>query len=156
MRAALARGSALAMTEAERDDFLGAEMTCRVATVDGSGQPHVSPLWFAWDGVSVWLCSLHISKRFVNLRARPALALVVDAGQRYDELRGVEVRGRATVVGDVPWSGVVTEELRTPERLFSQKYPEQRDVRRQGRHAWVRVDPDVMSSWDFKKRVRRQ
>ncbi len=156
MRAALSQGSALAMTESERDDFLAREQTCRVATVDESGNPHVSPLWFVWDGTALWLCSLRASRRFANLMSRPAVAVVVDAGQRYGELRGVEIRGYATVVGDVPWSGEVTPELEIPERLFTEKYPEQRDVRRQGRHAWLRVDPEVLSTWDFRKGSRRR
>jgi hypothetical protein len=154
MRAAIPRGSRLMMTESERDVFLANELTCRVATVDETGQPHVSPLWFVWDGACVWLCSLHASKRFANLLASPVVALVVDAGQRYDELRGIELRGRATVVGEAPWSGVVTPELRLPDRLFSEKYPAQGGVRRHGRHAWVRVTPEVISSWDFRKGSR--
>lgn len=44
------RGRRIAMTDAERDDFLGSERTCRVASVGPDG-PHATPLWFVWrDG----------------------------------------------------------------------------------------------------------
>ncbi|MEV4105347.1 pyridoxamine 5'-phosphate oxidase family protein [Nonomuraea sp. NPDC049649] len=150
-RPGLRHGSRLAMTAAEVDDFLAGQRTCRVATVGPDGRPHVSPLWFAWDGSSIWLCSLVRSRRFSDLVAEPRVALVVDAGEEYGELRGVEIRGSAQVVGPVPWDGVVTPELAEAERLFAEKYPEQRHVRRKGRHAWVRVEPDSMSTWDFRK-----
>jgi PPOX class probable F420-dependent enzyme len=140
------------MTVAELDEFLTTERTCRVATVDGHGQPHVSPLWFVWDGTAIWLCSLVRSRRLADLRANPRVGLVVDAGHEYGELRGVELRGTAEVIGPVPWDGVVTDELAEPDRLFTEKYPQQRHVRRQGRHAWVRIVPHTVSSWDFRKR----
>ena len=45
------RGRRIAMTPEEVDNFLEQERTCRVATVNGDGSPHVSPLWFVWiDG----------------------------------------------------------------------------------------------------------
>lgn len=149
-RSALRRAQ-LAMTPAEVDEFLATERTCRVATVDAEGQPHVSPLWFVWDGAVIWLCTLVRSRRFADVRRNPRVSLVVDAGDEYEELRGVELRGTAEVVGPVPWDGVVTEELAEPDRLFTEKYPRQRNVRRKGRHAWLRVVPHTISSWDFRK-----
>jgi len=37
-----------------------------------------------------------------------------------------------------------------PERLFADKYAEGR-VRHDGRHAWLRITPEKMVSWDFRK-----
>ncbi|WP_222709059.1 pyridoxamine 5'-phosphate oxidase family protein [Nonomuraea sp. C10] len=153
-RAALRHGSRLAMTAAEMDAFLAGERFCRVATAGPDGDPHVSPLWFAWDGAALWLCSLVSSRRFADLTARPRVAVVVDAGDAYGELRGVEIRGTARVVGPAPWDGVVTPDLAEAERLFTEKYPEQRHVRRKGRHAWIRVEPEHTSTWDFRKSAR--
>lgn len=151
VRPALRHGAHLAMTPDERDDFLATESTCRVATVDAEGQPHVSPLWYVWDGSALWLCSLARSRRMADLATNSRVGVVVDAGGEYGELRGVEIRGDATVVGDVPWSGAVTPELEVPDRLFTEKYPQQSHVRRQGRHVWVRVDVRHVSTWDFRK-----
>jgi nitroimidazol reductase NimA-like FMN-containing flavoprotein (pyridoxamine 5'-phosphate oxidase superfamily) len=47
------RGRKIAMTPQEVDTYLAAERTCRVATVGADGAPHVTPLWFAWDGASL-------------------------------------------------------------------------------------------------------
>ena len=45
------------MSADERDEFLAAERTCRVATISPDG-PHATPLWFVWDGTALWLYSI--------------------------------------------------------------------------------------------------
>jgi nitroimidazol reductase NimA-like FMN-containing flavoprotein (pyridoxamine 5'-phosphate oxidase superfamily) len=90
------------MTQQEIDSFLIRKKTCRVATVDAGGNPHVSPLWFVWDGTSVWLNSIIRSQRWVDIQRDPRIAVVVDGGDGFTELHGVEIRGTAEKVGDVP------------------------------------------------------
>lgn len=93
------------MTTAEIDAFLSEQRTCRVATVSGTGQPHVTPLWFAWDGTAIWLYSIVDSQRWTDLTRDARVALVIDDGEHYGELRGVEIVGTAAAIGDVPRSG---------------------------------------------------
>jgi hypothetical protein len=62
----------------------------------------------------------------------------------------VELRGRADVVGEVPRTGEPNDELEVPERLFAAKYAGGQ-VRHDGRHAWLRITPDTVVSWDFRK-----
>lgn len=90
------------MTPEELDEFLTTERTCRVATTSTDGAPHVSPLWFAWDGTSLWLYSITRSKRWSDLRRDPRVAVVIDGGHAYDELRGVELSGTVEFVGEAP------------------------------------------------------
>lgn len=101
------RGRRIAMTQAELDAFLREHHTCRVATISASG-PHVAPMWFFWDGTSVWLNSVVASQRWRDLQRDPRVAIVVDAGDAYAELRGVEVKGRAVPVGEAPRTGSPT------------------------------------------------
>ena len=86
----------------ERDTFFASERTCRVATVGGDGAPHVTPLWFVWDGSALWLTSIVRSQRWTDLQREPRISVVVDAGTDFMELRGVEIRGVAEPVGEVP------------------------------------------------------
>jgi len=78
---------------------------------------------------------------------------VVDDGHHYHELRGVEIEGEAVAVGPVPRTGeegVGYPELAEPERLMAAKYfgPA---MTHDGRHAWLRVTPGKIVSWDFRK-----
>lgn len=144
------RGGKIAMTDEERDRFLAEERTCRVATVRADGAPHVTPLWFAWDGSALWLTSIVRSQRWTDIERDGRVSVVVDGGIEFMELRGVEIQGRAEAVGEVPRTGEPAPELETPERLFADKYAGG-VVHHDGRHAWLRVVPHKIVSWDFRK-----
>jgi len=145
------RGRRIAMSEAERDAFLTAERTCRVATVGADGRPHVAPLWFVWDGTALWLHSIVRSRRWADLARDPRVAVVVDAGEQYGELRGVEIGGVAAVVGEVPRGTTDDPELAGPERMFARKYAGVDEFTPDGRHGWLRIEPEKIVSWDFRK-----
>jgi hypothetical protein len=149
------RARRIAMTLEETDAFLARERTCRVATTGPDG-PHATPLWFAWDGASLWLYSLSRSQRWADWKRDNRVAVVVDAGEQYDELRGVELRGRAVTVGEVPRTGQVDggppdADLAAAESIFARKYFDSERLVHDGRHGWRRVTPEKIVSWDFRK-----
>ena len=145
------RGRAIAMTAAEVDEFLAAERTCRVATVGKEGRPHVVPLWFVWDGGSLWLSSVVRSQRWTDLMRDPRVAVVIDAGEAYTELRGVELSGEVVPVGDVPRTATPDQVLDQVEQQFADKYTGGVKAQADGRHAWLRLTPEKLVSWDFRK-----
>jgi hypothetical protein len=145
------RGRAIAMTTAEVDEFLAAERTCRVATAGKEGRPHVAPLWFVWDDGSLWLSSVVRSQRWTDLMRDPRVAVVIDAGVAYTELRGVELSGEVVPVGDVPRTATPDQVLDQVEQLFADKYTGGVKVQADGRHAWLRLTPEKLVSWDFRK-----
>lgn len=144
------RGRRIAMSPAEVDAFLRDERTCRVGTIGPDGAAHVSPLWFVWDGAALWLHSLVRAQRWTDLVRDPRVTVLVDAGEQYDELRGVELSGRAQVVGATPWTGAPDPDLDEPVRLFGDKYAGGA-LPADGRHAWLRITPEKVVSWDFRK-----
>ncbi|MFE0105585.1 pyridoxamine 5'-phosphate oxidase family protein [Streptomyces sp. NPDC059009] len=145
------RGRKIMMSPAELDAFLATERTCRVATVSKDGAPHVSTLWFAWDGTSLWLYSVTRSKRWADLRRDGRVAVVVDAGEEYGELRGVELAGTVEFVGEIPRTGEPCPELDAVERQFAKKNFDLDAMVHDGRHAWARLTPETVASWDFRK-----
>lgn len=146
------RGRRIAMTDAERDAFLTAERTCRVATTGPDG-PHATPLWFAWHDGSLWLYSIVRSRRWADLMRDPRVGVVVDAGEDYLDLRGVEITGRVGVVGEVPRTGEPDDTLAAVEAGFGAKYAAANDglMVHDGRHGWLRVTASKITSWDFRK-----
>jgi len=145
------RGRAIAMTTAEVDEFLTAERTCRVATAGKDGRPHVVPLWFVWDGTALWLTSVVRSQRWTDLMRDPRVAVVIDAGVEYAELRGAELSGEVVPVGEIPRTGAADPVLDQVEQLFADKYADGVRVPPDGRHAWLRLTPEKLVSWDFRK-----
>jgi hypothetical protein len=145
------RGRSIAMNAGELDTFLAEQRTCRLATL-GSGGPHVSPVWFVWHEGVLWIYSLTRSQRWTDLARDPRAAAVIDAGHHYHELHGVEIEGEAAAVGPVPRTDAADlPELAEPERLMAVKYFGQADMPYDGRHAWLRITPTKITSWDFRK-----
>jgi hypothetical protein len=144
------RGRRIAMAPEELDAFLAEERTCRVATVGPNG-PHNSPLWFVWDGTSLWLNSIVKSQRWTDVERNPQVSVIIDAGVDFGELRGAELIGSLAQVGEVPRTDAAHAELAGPEQLFARKYSGSESFTPDGRHAWLRLTPDKVVSWDFRK-----
>jgi hypothetical protein len=144
------RGRRIAMDSAELDAFLTEQRTCRVASVNQHG-PHLTPLWYAWDGTAIWLTSIVASQRWTDLQRDPRVAVLVDAGVEYAELRGAELLGTVEIVGEVPRTGRPEPQLEAPELLMARKYMGGDVMFHDGRHAWLRLVPEKITSWDFRK-----
>jgi len=80
-------------------EFLAENMLGRVATVSQSGQPHVVPVVYRFDGAVIYFGGWNLQKslKFKNLLANDKVAFVVDelVSTRPWRARGVEVRGIA-------------------------------------------------------------
>jgi len=148
------RSLKIAMSPDEVDAFLDQERVCRVSTVGPDGTPRSNPLWFVWHDRQLWLYSLLGTQRWANIERHPAVSALIDAGDDYGDLRGVELTGRVAVVGDVPRTTRPDPDVATPERLFFRKYFGRDEPLHDGRHAWLRLVPDRVVSWDFRKRPR--
>ncbi|MEO6957639.1 MAG: pyridoxamine 5'-phosphate oxidase family protein [Antricoccus sp.] len=138
------KGRSIAMDAVELDAFLREQRTCRMATVDAQGRPHVTALWFAWDGEWMWINSVTRSKRWADFSERPRVSALVDAGENYSELQGAELLGDIEIVRDDVDTSHVTP-------LFSRKYMSGGAYEQDKYHAWVRLKPSKVVSWDFTK-----
>jgi hypothetical protein len=144
------RSRRIAMSRDELDAYLTEERTCTLGSISPDG-PHVTPLWFVWDGTHAWLYSIVRSQRWVDLQRDPRVAMLIEAGEDYFELRGVELKGRVEVVGEVPRTGEPNDALTEPERMFAAKYRGSASMSHDARHAWMRLIPTKITSWDFRK-----
>jgi pyridoxamine 5'-phosphate oxidase family protein len=82
--------------------YLRSQRLGRLATVGADGKPHVVPVGYRYDAEADaidigGLPGMQQSKKWRDLQANPALALVVDDLASIDPWRprGVEIRGRA-------------------------------------------------------------
>jgi pyridoxamine 5'-phosphate oxidase family protein len=84
-------------------EYLAEGVLGRVATVSQSGQPHVVPVAYRFDGTGISFGgrNLQSSLKFRNLAANSRVAFVVDdiLSTRPWKVRGVEVRGDAVSYG---------------------------------------------------------
>ena len=94
-------GGRTAFSEAQAE-YLAENFIGRVATTSSSGQPHVVPVGYEFDGSTITFGGWNLanSLKFRNLMANNKVAFVVDDVVSTDpwRVRGVEVRGRAEPV----------------------------------------------------------
>jgi len=103
----VSRRDAIKMSAEEADAFLEEERTVVCATNGRRGWPHLMPLWYVLrptgdEGApEVWAWTFAKSQKAKNLERDPRATLQVEAGEAYDELRGVMLECDVTVHRDV-------------------------------------------------------
>jgi hypothetical protein len=101
----MSRRDQIRMSDEEVLDLLAYERTVTCATNGPRGWPHLMPLWYvvraAGDGVrtvpDVWAWTYAASQKTRNLERDPRATLQVEAGQTYDQLRGVMFETEVTL-----------------------------------------------------------
>ena len=95
------RRDQVTMTDAELQDFIESQKTVQVATINKDGTPHLVPLWFAVVDGDIVLETFTKSQKVVNLARDPRMTVLLEAGEAYEELRGVTIYAEAELVQDV-------------------------------------------------------
>lgn len=145
------RRQQIRMNDDEVASFLAAGRTLQIATNGADGFPHLVPMWYAvLDGrLTTW--SYGKSQKVVNLRRDPRITCLVESGDCYEELRGVQVRGRAELVDDP------ATVLRVGEAIYERYRGPADDTARAGiaregaKRVAVVVHPERIVSWDHAK-----
>ena len=86
------------MTDAEVEEFLAGRHTMNVASFNHDGTIHLVAMWYAvLEGDPVFW-TFGKSQKIRNLQRDPRITLLVETGEEYSELMGVELVGRAEVL----------------------------------------------------------
>jgi PPOX class probable F420-dependent enzyme len=80
--------------------FLDEERTVTCATFGPRGFPHLMPLWYVVRDGDVWAWTYAKSQKVRNLERDPRATLQVEAGERYEELRGAMLHADVTIHRD--------------------------------------------------------
>lgn len=88
------------LTQAEVDAYLHERHTMSVCTMRGDGTIHAVAMWYGFLDGKIAFETKTKSQKMQNLRRDPRLTCLVESGEHYEELKGVELVGRAEVVED--------------------------------------------------------
>ena len=97
----MSRRDLIKMTKAEVDEHLRGRHTMNVATLNHDGRIHLVAMWYGFFGdgaLGFWTYSR--SQKIKNLQRDPRLTCLVESGEEYAELKGVELVGTGVVVED--------------------------------------------------------
>lgn len=90
----------ISLSDIELAEFLESGHTLQVASIDADGYPHLAPMWYVVRDGKITFRSFTKSQKILNLRRNPKLSVLLESGETYDELKGVMIRGTATLVDD--------------------------------------------------------
>lgn len=94
------RREQIRMTPEEIDTFLAGRHTMNVATLGADGQPHLVAMWYGFLEGDPAFWTYRRSQKIVNLGRDPRITCLVESGQDYSELRGVELVGTGEVIDE--------------------------------------------------------
>lgn len=146
------RRDLIRMTDEDLWAFVAERRTLQVATLNKDGTPQLTTLWFAIVDGAIVFETFTKSQKIVNLRRDPRIAVLVEDGEAYEQLRGVSINGHAELVDDP------TEVQRYATAVVAKYMP---DLPEEGRaqaalmmsrkRTVVVVRPDRIASWDHRK-----
>jgi PPOX class probable F420-dependent enzyme len=145
------RRSEITMSPEEIDAFLRHERTTTMCSMHPDGSIHAVAMWYGFlDGV-LTVETKAKSQKVQNLKRDPRLTFLVEAGERYEELRGVELVGKARVIDDPDqiWKLGIS----VWERYVGPYDESQRDglAMMLNKRVLVTIDVDRIVSWDHRK-----
>ncbi|MEO5724854.1 MAG: pyridoxamine 5'-phosphate oxidase family protein [Ilumatobacteraceae bacterium] len=94
------RRSLITMTEAESQAYLDQQKILNVATIGPSGHPHLVAMWYGFLDGQLVFWTFAKSQKILNLRRDSKLTGLVESGEAYEQLRGVEIIGRGRIIDD--------------------------------------------------------
>jgi PPOX class probable F420-dependent enzyme len=96
----VSRREEIRMSDAELDAFVHEQRTLICATIGRDGAPHVMPLWYLVRDGDIWAWTYAASQKVRNLERDQRATLAIEAGEHYDELRGVMLSTEAEIERD--------------------------------------------------------
>lgn len=147
----MSRRDEIKMTADEQAEYLRGRHVLNVATIGADGRVHLVAMWYGFLGDDVAFWTYARSQKIVNLRRDPRLTGLIETGDEYSELKGVELVGqgivlddRATIqaVGESVWeryTGPVDDAAREAVAVVGAK------------RVAVRFDVEKVVSWDHTK-----
>jgi PPOX class probable F420-dependent enzyme len=146
------RREIIRMTDDEIEAFLHERHTMNIASFGPDGNIHLVAMWYGFRGSNPAFETFAKSQKVLNLRRDPRITVLVEDGEEYDKLRGVELVGKAIVHDDPDiLIGVARSVV---ERYFNVENPDDLDAVAAGlanKRVAIEIVPDKIVSWDHNK-----
>ena len=143
----------ITMSEEELARFFDEERVLTCATIGPNGRPHLMPLWYVRDGLTLLAWTFGKSQKIRNLERDPHATVQIEAGRdQYGELRGAMLECDVAIERDP--TRIAEAGLRLMQRYAgADAGPEAREnVLKQARKRVVlRFTPTRIVSWDHRK-----
>jgi PPOX class probable F420-dependent enzyme len=145
------RRDLIRMNDEEIRAFLEEQRIVQVASIDHDGWPHLVAMWYRLINDEVVFWTYAKSQKAVNLRRDARLTCLVEAGERYDELRGVQIKGQAIISDDRETVQRIGEAIWERYTGSLNENTRQMVAAQAAKRVVVFVKPVEIVSWDHRK-----
>jgi PPOX class probable F420-dependent enzyme len=148
-RMATNRRQQIQLSPDEQAAFFRERKKAALATIDKDGFPHVVAMNYFARGGAFYMTSYGKAQKVVNIRRNPRVALMIEAGDDYAELRGVMIRGRCEILED---EASVRSAFEARAGGQANASPVQPGARASApKRGGVQIFPEKVVSWDHRK-----
>lgn len=96
------RREQIQLTDPEIKDFLQSSRTIILVSNGKNGFPHPMPMWYLQDEEGrILMTTFRKSQKILNLKRDPRVALLVESGDVYTELKSVLIQAEAEIIDDL-------------------------------------------------------
>ncbi|WP_297611273.1 PPOX class F420-dependent oxidoreductase [Nocardia sp.] len=142
----------ITMSDQEIAEFLQRSRIATLATLGPAGTPHLTAMWYGLINGEIWFETKAKSQKAVNLRRDPRVTVLVEAGDTYDQLRGLSIEGRAEIIEADP-DALLQVGISVWERYTGPYSEEMKPFVDQmlNKRIAIRIVPERVRSWDHRK-----
>jgi PPOX class probable F420-dependent enzyme len=137
------------LTPDEQALFLRENRKAALATIDQHGFPHVIAMNFVAKDGAFYMTSYGKAQKVVNIRRNPKVALMVETGNGYAELRGVMVRGHCDIIEGADAVRAVFSAMADARGTTYQRPSGSADSA--PKRVVLKIVPEKITSWDHSK-----
>ena len=143
------RRQQIRLSPEEQAAFFRKHRKAALATLDKDGFPHVVAMnYFVKDG-AFYMTSYGKAQKIMNIRRNPKVALMIEEGNAYSELRGVMVRGHCEIIEGA--DAVRAAFVGLAEARGTTYTRPQGSVDSAPKRVVLKIIPEKVTSWDHSK-----
>jgi len=86
------------MDDRQIEKFLMTGRIMRLATVSEDGSPHIVPIWYLYENSRLYIETSADSVKVRNIKHNPNVAVCVDIGRDYYDVKNVIMRCKARII----------------------------------------------------------
>ncbi len=150
------RRDVVKMTDDEIDAFLHERHTISAASYGPGGRIHLVAMWYGFVDGDLAMWSFRKAQKVLNVKRDPRVTWMVEDGDDYSQLRGVEMAGTAEVIDDPVYVKKLGWSLQERYLGLSPDAPNASGVERflddqATKRVGIRIRPEHVTSWDHRK-----
>ncbi len=147
----MSRRNHIRLTPEQQAEFLAQARTMSLCTIDKDGYPHVVAMAYMEKDGCIYMSSYGKAQKVVNIRRNPKVAVMIESGTAYDQLKGLMIRGRCEVIDEPEevWSLMRQTREKQGEKVSAEEEAQLRT--RTQKRVVLKIIPEKVASWDHSK-----